>query len=182
METESYKIPKDRVAVVIGHDGTTRNTLERRSGARISVDSENGEVEVDLKNPEDPLMGLKLRNIIRAIGRGFSPEHAFVLFEDDFYFELIDIRDFIGKSKNAINRMRGRLIGKDGKTRRIIEETSEAYVSIYGHSVALIGQDLNVQFARTAVEMILNGAEHSSVYSFLEKKRSEIKMYRYGFD
>ncbi|MCK4614759.1 MAG: RNA-processing protein [Thermoplasmata archaeon] len=182
METESYKIPKDRVAVVIGHDGTTRNALEKRSGARIRVDSENGEVEVDLKNPEDPLMGLKLGNIIRAIGRGFSPEHAFVLFEDDYYFELIDIRDFIGKSKNAINRMRGRLIGKDGKTRRIIEETSEAYVSIYGHSVGLIGQDLNVQFARTAVEMILNGAEHSSVYSFLEKKRSEIKMYRYGFD
>ena len=59
---------------------------------------------------------------------------------------------------------------------------SETYVSIYGHTVALIGQHLNVQIARTAVEMILNGAEHKSVYSFLEKRRAEVKMYRYGFD
>jgi len=136
---------------------------------------------VDLRDPEDPLMGIKLGNIIKAIARGFSPDHAFVLFHDDYYFEIIDIREFIGKSHNALNRMRARLIGREGKARSLLEDMSECYVSIYGHSVALIGQDLNMQIARIAVEMILNGAEHSSVYSFLEKKRAEVKMYRYGF-
>jgi len=182
MKMENYRIPRDRVAVLIGHEGKTREALQERSGAKIHVDSKTGDIEVDLRESEDPLMGIKLGNVIRAIGRGFSPEHAFLLFEDDYYFELIDIRDFVGKSPNAVRRMRGRLIGKEGKTREIMEHTSEAYVSIYGHTVALIGQSLNVQIARTAVEMILNGAEHSSVYSFLEKKRPEIRMYRYGFD
>lgn len=166
----------------IGHGGIIRKTLEERSGAHIHMDSSTGEIEVDLREPDDPLMGMKLQNVIRAISRGFSPEHAFVLFDDDYFFEIIDIRDFVGKSRNAVNRMRGRLIGKEGKTRKIMEETSEAYISVYGHSVSLIGQDLNVVYARTAIEMILNGAEHSSVYSFLEKKRAELKMYRYGFD
>lgn len=182
MKTDYYKIPKERVAVLIGPDGATRKELERRSGATIRVDSQVGEVEVDLREPEDPLMGLKLGNIVKAVARGFSPDHAFVLFHDDFYFEIIDIRDFIGKSKNALHRMRGRLIGREGRTRALLEEMSEAYISIYGHTIALIGQDLNMQIARIAIEMILNGAEHSSVYSFLEKKRAQVKMYRYGFD
>ena len=180
--TDYYKIPKERFAVLIGPEGATRKELERRSGARIRVDSQVGEVEVDLREPEAPLMGIKLGNIVKAVARGFSPDHAFVLFHDDYYFEIIDIRDFIGKSHNALNRMRARLIGREGKTRYLLEEMSEAYVSIYGHTVALIGQDYNMQIARIAVEMILNGAEHSSVYSFLEHKRGQIRMYRYGFD
>lgn len=180
--TDYYKIPKDRIAMLIGHDGSTRVELERRSGARIQVDSEGGDVEVDLREPEDPLMPVKLGNIIRAVARGFSPDHAFVLFHDDYYFEVIDIRDFVGKSPNALRRIRGRLIGRDGKTRRLVEEMSECWISIYGHTIALIGQDLNMQIATIAMEMILNGAEHSSVYSFLENKRQQIKMYRYGFD
>jgi len=182
METDYFKIPKERIAVLIGHDGSTRDMLEKRSGARIRVDSKNGEVELDLKDPQDPLMVIKIGNIIKAIARGFSPDHASVLFSDDYYFELIDIREFVGKSHNAVHRMRGRVIGKEGRTRRLIEEMSEAYISIYGHTVALIGQDFNTQIARIAVEMLLNGAEHSSVYSFLEHKRGQVKMYRYGFD
>ena len=146
------------------------------------MDSKNCEIGVDLKDPKDPLMPMKLGNVIKAIARGFSPEHAFTLFNDDYYFELIDIREFSGKSYNAVQRVRGRLIGNDGRTRRIIEDTSETYVSIYGHTICLIGQHVNMQVATTAVEMLLNGARHSSVYSFLEKKRAEIKMYRYGFD
>ena len=182
IRTEYYKIPKDRIAVLIGHDGQTRLELERRSGGRIHVDTPNGEVQVDIREPEDPLMPIKLGNIIKAVARGFSPDHAFVLFHDDYYYEAIDIREFVGKGRNSLVRIRARLIGREGKTRSLLEDMSECYVSIYGHTIALIGQDYNMQIARVAVEMLLNGAEHSSVYSFLEHKRAQVKMYRYGFD
>jgi ribosomal RNA assembly protein len=180
--TEFYKVPQERIAVLIGHDGQTRLELERRSGAKVHVDTPNGEVQVTFKEPEDPLMPIKLGNIIKAVARGFNPDHAFVLFHDDYYYESIDIRDFVGKGKNSLNRIRARLIGREGKTRTLIEDMSECFISIYGHTVALIGQDYNMQIGRIAIEMILNGAEHSSVYSFLEHKRAQVKMYRFGFD
>ena len=49
------------------------------------------------------------------------------------------IRDFVGTSQSSINRLKGRIIGECGKSRRTIEETSGADVSVYGHTVGLIG-------------------------------------------
>ena len=35
--------------------------------------------------------------------------------------------------------------------------------------------------ATKAVGMILNGSEHSSVYSYMERKRKDLKIARWGF-
>jgi ribosomal RNA assembly protein len=41
------RIPKDRIAVLIGKRGATRKMLEEASGAGIVVDSESGDVMAD---------------------------------------------------------------------------------------------------------------------------------------
>jgi len=48
-------------------------------------------------------------------------------------------------------------------------------VSVYGKTVALIGDMERIQIAKEAVEMILEGVRHKSVYAFLEKKKQELK-------
>jgi ribosomal RNA assembly protein len=73
-------------------------------------------------------------------------------------------------------RYKGRIIGKDGKTREIIVDMAEVDIAIYGKTVSLIGELENVMVAREAVEMILKGSRHKSVYSFLENKKNERKM------
>ena len=73
-------------------------------------------------------------------------------------------------------RYKGRIIGKDGKTREIIVDMAEVDMAIYGKTVSLIGELENVMVAKEAVEMILNGSRHKSVYSFLENKKNERKM------
>jgi ribosomal RNA assembly protein len=166
------RIPGDRIGVVIGPSGETRKMLSERSGLPISVDSEANEVSFDDKVAgADPLMVLKLRDIIRALGRGFSPEHAIRLFNDDAYFELIDIHDYVGKNKGRMRQVAARIIGSEGKTRRIIEEQTACHLAIYGHTVGIIGDLEELSHAKKAVDMILSGAEHASVYSFLESKR-----------
>ncbi len=166
------RIPKDRLAVVIGEKGATRKLLERRSRLKLEVDSDNNEVNIhDEKEDADPLMVMKMKDIVKAIGRGFSPEHAMRLFADDVYLELLDIHDFVGKQKNHVQRVVARIIGAEGKTRRIIEDQTDCNLAIYGHTVGIIGDIEHIQDARQAVEMLLGGSEHSSVYRFLEKKR-----------
>jgi ribosomal RNA assembly protein len=118
-------------------------------------------------------MVLKVNDLVKAIGRGFSPDRAFRLLKDEFYFALIDIHDYVGKNPDHVRRMKSRLIGTGGKTRRIIEELSEAELSIYGDTVAIIGDAEALDIARTALDMILNGSEHSAVYSYLEHTRRD---------
>ena len=82
----------------------------------------------------------------------------------------------MGKSKKAILRQKGRIIGKDGRTRDIITDMTGVDVSVYGKTVSLIGPLERIQVAKEAVEMILHGARHKSVYGFLEKKHREMKI------
>ncbi len=85
------------------------------------------------------------------------------------------MRDFVGKSESDIKRLSGRIIGREGKTRRLIEELTDTYVSVYGHTVSIIGTIEEAEIARQAVEMFIRGRLHSSVYRFLHAKRREIK-------
>jgi ribosomal RNA assembly protein len=50
------------------------------------------------------------------------------------------------------------------------------HVSIYGKTVSIIGDMEHLQIAKEAVEMILDGARHKTVYSFLERKKQEMKL------
>jgi len=176
------KIPKERIGALIGKEGEIKQEIEKRTGVKLTIDSREGEVTIADENAKDPVIGLKLADIVKAIGRGFSPEKAFQLFSDDYYFALFDIRDYVGKSPTHVRRIKARVIGKDGKTRRIIEELAGVDLSIYGDTVGIIGPAENLEVAKVAVDMLLNGAEHSSVYRFLEKKRREMKLAGLGFD
>jgi ribosomal RNA assembly protein len=178
---KAVRIPQDRVGVLIGKEGETKAFIERRSKVRLTIDKE-GEVTIDEANIEDPLMQLKIVDIVRAIGRGFSPQHAFRLFDDDEYFELIDIHDYIGKRSEQVRRVRARVIGSGGKTRRLIEDLTGANMSVYGETVGLIGNSAQMPVARVAVDMLLRGSEHATVYRFLERKRAELRIAEMGFD
>ena len=80
-----------------------------------------------------------------------------------------------------IAQVRARVIGTRGKTRRIVEELTGAEMSVYGHTIALIGEAFHLAIAREAVEMLLRGSEHNTVYRFLERKRGELKVAQMGF-
>ncbi len=174
--TIHVRIPMDRVAVLIGRDGEVKRYIEDRAGAALEVDSEDGSVVVHDEAAEDRFKAMRAADIVRAIGRGFSPEHAFSLLREDYYLAVIDITDYVGKGHSHVKRIRARVIGSDGRTRRILEELSEAFVSIYGDTVGIIGDEWSLDVCRRAVDMLLSGSEHKSVYSFLEKMRRARRM------
>jgi len=174
----SVRIPQDRVGVLIGTHGSTKAEIEKISGLKIDVDSETGEVIIDGTSASDPEMPLKVREVVRAIGRGFSPKKAYRLFDSGVYLEIIDLKDFVGKNSKRMKTVRARLIGTNGKTRRIIEELSEAEVSIYGNTVAIIGDYLQLDISRNSIMMILNGNQHGTVYKYLERRRKDVHLSR----
>ncbi|MCD6448223.1 MAG: RNA-processing protein [Thermoplasmata archaeon] len=170
------KIPMERVAVLIGKNGEVKEKIEQH-GVKLEIDSSTGDVKIE---GDDSLREMEAENVVRAIARGFSPDKALLLFNDEYYFELLDMRDWVGKKKEHVKRIAGRIIGKGGKARKLIEEMTGAYISVYGHTVAIIGRIDELQMAKQAIEMLLEGANHSTVYRFLEKERQKKKLQEFG--
>lgn len=165
-------IPADRIGALIGEGGETMREIESRAEVLLDIDSETGSVRVE--SVGDPILGLKGPDIVKAIGRGFAPKDAFRLLEDEMQmFELIDI-EAATRNKNDLRRQKGRLIGEGGRTRELMEELSGADVVIYGTTLGIIGGPEQVEAVRTAVEMLLDGAPHGAVYSYLERRRNEM--------
>jgi len=168
------KVPKSRVGALIGKHGEVKKKVEDKTGVKIKVDSNYGDVSIDERNA-DSYMAMKVQLFVEAIGDGFSPDRAWRVFKEDVYFEEIYIKDFVGKKENRIRVLKGRIIGKEGKTRRIIEEMSGADISIYNNTVAIIGEYYQLETAKRAIEMLLRGSKHATIYNYLEKRKRELK-------
>ena len=172
------KISDDRIGVLIGKKGQVKHEIEDKCKVQIEIDSQNGDAVVSSTSAEMPEMQpFKAIEIISAISRGFSPQRAYRLLDDEeLMLQIIDLKEYTGKSANAMDRIKGRIIGQGGKSRKTIEELSGAYVSVSGHSVALIGKYEEVRLANDAVTMILKGSTHKTVYTMLQEERRKHKL------
>ena len=165
------KVPRDRIAVLIGEKGEKKRELEENLNVKMYIDSEEG--DVTLKGT-DAIALFTAREVIKAIARGFNPDIAKLLLKPDYLLEVINIGEYT-TNKNQTIRLRGRVIGEGGKSRSTIEELAGVSMSVYGKTVAIIGETENVTIAKRAVDSLLTGSPHSSVYFFLEKMRREMR-------
>ena len=176
------KIPMDRVGVIIGQKGETKKWLEETSGTKIQIDSKQGEITIDDSEIKDPLMLLKLEKIVKAIGRGFSPENAYKLFKDEYDFFLFNIHDYAGKKESHVRRMKSRVIGKEGKTKKVLEDLTGAKISVYGHTIGIISDMMRMNILKKSIDMLLTGSKQATVYRFIETQMKELKRSeKYGF-
>lgn len=175
------RIPKNRIAVLIGKRGSTRKMIEDACGASLHIESNSGDVSVIWPEDEvaDPIIKMKLPDVIFAIGRGLAPIRAVQLLEDEVFLRMYDIREWVGRQPNQTRRMRSRLIGTNGRIRSLIEELTGTEMAIYGSTVLVIGDQESLALATPAIEGILQGSEHGTVLFGLEqdRKRQRIRTY-----
>jgi ribosomal RNA assembly protein len=163
------RIPQERVAVLIGKDGETKKLIEEQAQCKLQI-TPDGEVNI---SGTDGLRLYTSREIVKAVGRGFNPKTALLLLKTDYALEIIDLKDLVGKSKNDLERIKGRVIGRAGKSREELERLTDTYISVYGKTIGIIGEQDQVILARQGVAKLLEGAMHTTVYRFLERKKKE---------
>jgi ribosomal RNA assembly protein len=152
-------LPRDRRGVI---NKKVCNTLKEE----LNVDCVINDNAAELDGEGLELMTAK--NIAKAIGRGFSPVRAYRLLDEDVQFEIFDMARF---NDARIKAVKSRVIGTKGKTRNMIEECTGAFVSVYGKTISVIGNPEELKNASKAIEMLINGSEHKTVYRFLEQVR-----------
>ena len=173
------RIPADRLGPLIGEGGKVLKELEARTGTIITVDSANCSISIEPATPGTTMDKLlRARDFIRAVASGFSPVRAWRLLDEDQVLILINLKDAVGDSPNHLARVKGRIIGEGGKARRNLEQMTGTYINIYDDVVAVIGDYESAQVAREAIEMLIQGRKHSTVYKYVDRMMREIKRRR----
>jgi ribosomal RNA assembly protein len=169
MFEESIKIPKPRVAVLIGKKGEIKKLIARKTKTRLKV-SKEGEVIIF---SEENINIFNVLPIIQAIARGFNPDIALTLLDENICLEVISLKEFL-KTEKAIIRIRSRIIGRNGRARIVFEKLSNTFVSVYGKTVAIIGKIEDAALAKRAMIKLIQGAPHGNVYNYigLQTKKS----------
>lgn len=165
---KEVKIPEERVAVLIGTNGETKEDIEQMTECEIEIKDNVTKVS------GDPLDEMEAADIVKAIGRGFNPDKALKIVERDVMLHVIHITDY-ADTPNSQERLKGRVIGRDGETRRHIEKEANVDLSVYGKTIGIIGNAQNIQIVDEVIKQLLNGASHSTAYNYLEKNQSKIK-------
>lgn len=166
--TEIVKIPLERVKVLMGENGSTRGRIERKCNVTLTVEDE-GDVEID----GDATDVFFARDVVKAIGRGFAPGDALRLAGQDYNLYLIQLKD-IAPSEKAMTRLRGRVIGREGRIKGDIESATQSVLSVYGNTIGIISRIDTMPYAKEAIGMLLEGAMHAAVEAYLSRARREI--------
>ncbi len=173
------KVPPDRIGVLIGEGGKVKTEVMKRTRTKITVDSNTGMVIIEPEAPDvPPYMVMKAQEFVKAIAYGFSPERAMRVLDDDQVLVVIDLKQHVGDAPNHLQRVKGRIIGEQGRARRTIEEMTGTYISVYDNYVAIIGDYESANIAKQAIEMLIQGRQHSTVYRFLERVMFKLKSER----
>ena len=90
---EIIRISQNRLPVVIGPNGSTKREIQRRTKTKLDIDSSLSEVPISADQSFFEVHVAK--NIVAAIGRGFSPENAFKLLKENYVIEIIS-DNFLG--------------------------------------------------------------------------------------
>ncbi len=173
--SQFLRIPLKRIGAVIGLKGSIRKEIEEKTLSIIIIDSDTGEVEIRPKKElKDPVQLFKARDIVKAIGRGFSSIQAIKLADDDFYLEVVRLKPFVGNAPNKLRRVRARVIGTKGRTKNTIEELTATFLVVAGSTVSLIGNLDQLKDAREAVVRIIEGAKIEGVLGYLEERKKNL--------
>lgn len=165
---KEVRIPEDRVAVLIGEGGETKEDIQKLTDCNLEIKDNLATIE------GEPLDEMDAVNVVKAVGRGFNPEKALKLVEKNVMLHLMDINKF-ADTENARERLKGRVIGRDGETRRHLEKEANVDISVYGKTIGIVGKAQNIEIVTEAIRMLLQGSSHATAYDYLEKNRSKIK-------
>jgi ribosomal RNA assembly protein len=137
--------------------------IEKLSNCKISIEDQEAVIE-----GENPLVILRVKEVFRALNRGFDLDSALYLLDESYFLEIIDVKEY-GKTRERQLQLKGRVIGRKGSIKKMIEEKTNTKICIHGKTISIIGRWENLQVAKRAIEMLLEGKMHSSVQRFLEK-------------
>ena len=142
-----------------------RKLLENK--LKIKIINRGGEIFID-GSPEHEYMAEK---VIDAINLGFPISSALLILNEEFIFEIINIKEHTKRKDLA--RIRARIIGTKGKTLKTFHHLTKCFLELKDNEVGIIGSVECIENAQEALILLIHGSKQANVYSYLEKHQPE---------
>jgi len=136
-------------------------TIEKKLNVKITIQGRKVEIE------GNPVEEYEASLILDALDFGFSLKDALKLTDENVIFRKLPIKQFT--TRKNLEEVRGRIIGTEGKTKRVIEEVSGCAVVLHQNTIGVIGPAENIEEATTALQKLIKGSKQTNVYRFLER-------------
>ena len=153
------------MSILISEDASkvikNKKKLERLLNVKITIKGK----EITIEGiPEDEYIAEK---VIDAINFGFPVSVALLIKEEDFLFEILDIKKYT--HRKDFETIRARIIGKGGKTLKTLNTLTQCYFELKDNDVGIIGSAELIKNAQDAVIFLIQGSKQANVYTYLEK-------------
>lgn len=138
---------------------------KKRLGEKLGVRINNRGKEIVIEGTS--INEYAAEKVIEAIDFGFSLSTALLIKEEDFTFEVINIKDHT--KRKDLERIRARLIGTQGKTLKTLHDLTNCSFELKDNRIGIIGNPEDIENAQNAAVAIIKGSKQSNVYNLLEK-------------
>lgn len=142
-----------------------RKKLERELGVKIT--NRGREVYIDGEAEKE----FCAEKVILALNFGFPYEIALTLKNPEVIFEEINIKDHTKRTDKA--RIKGRIIGKAGKTLSTLSTLTGCNFEIKDNFVGVVGDAELIENATNAIISLIKGSKTGNVYARLEKHQKK---------
>ncbi len=139
--------------------------LEKKLDVKIKVTGKGIQIT------GEPYNEYVAEKVIDAISLGFTYETAILIKEQDLILRVLHIKDIT--TRKDLSVVRGRIIGKEGRTLRTLSQLSDSFIETNDNEVGIIGHPENIETAETALKSLIKGSKASNVYTYLEKHHPE---------
>ena len=143
----------------------TKNRKRLEKKLNIKITNRGKEVKIQ-GTPENEYIAEK---VIDALNLGFEYSIAIQIKEEDFAFEIINIKDHT--KRQNLSSIRARIIGTKRKTLQTLTQLTDCEFELKDNQIGIIGPIESIENAQTAIISIIQGAKQSNAYKFLEKNK-----------
>lgn len=158
---------------VLGKDEKNICGLRKRLDLKIDVMRQNDDSADMILTGNNAMQEYILNEILEALASGFDLKTALLLEDEEFVFKKINLRTYAKGSRLGV--VRGRIVGAQGKSKKVIQDLTNCFISLSDNYVAIIGRAESIELASKAIESLIRGTKHANVFKFLEKSRGTLK-------
>ena len=148
----------------IGRIKKAKSAIEKALDVKLNI-TKSG-IEIEGKEEYNEYIALR---VVEALNLGFKVPEALKLRNENYMLEIINMKKHTRPSR--LSTIKGRIIGKEGKSLTVLSELTNCDIRIKDYDVGIIGETFEIKFAVNALLSLIHGSPHSSVYAYLEKSK-----------
>ncbi|KAK1349517.1 hypothetical protein CWI38_0387p0030 [Hamiltosporidium tvaerminnensis] len=125
----------------------------------------------------------RVEQYINSIIIGFNPEDIVDMLSDsNIYYDSFNFSEVKTLKNEHLPRAIGRVVGREGKTKKAIELATKTKILVMDSNVHIIGRSEGIEIAKDSICRLIMGSQPGKIYNRLRIISSKLKDKHFGFE